>query len=278
MNVALAPGEDCITMTMTMPMRTLFKSVAVLFTLVLYSLVALCLVLLPAGRAGRRSLLIRNTSLFSRVVLRLLGIRIAVHRRGHHPPARGSCLVVANHVSYVDILVLAGLRPAVFITSIELRNTFPLGLLAWLGGSIFVERRSPAGLKKEIRDIEAVLRDGHAVVLFPEGTTSDGETVNPFKNSLFTAAIATGAPVLPVCLRYSRIDDRRITPANRDAVYYHGGTTFPAHAPRLLALRSVHMECVTCDPVPTHPGQSRKDLAAQCHAIISAEYHHGGRS
>jgi predicted unusual protein kinase regulating ubiquinone biosynthesis (AarF/ABC1/UbiB family) len=59
----------------------------------------------------------------------------------------------------VDILVLAAVRPAVFITSVELRNTFPLGMLAWFGGSIFVERRSPAGLKKEIRDIARTLQE-----------------------------------------------------------------------------------------------------------------------
>ena len=249
------------------------KSISVLFLLLLFSLVSLCLVILPAGRAGRRALLTRNTSLFSRLVLRVLGIRVRYHRRGHHPVPDRGCLVVSNHVSYVDILVIASLRPSIFITSIELRNTFPLGMLAWFGGSIFVERRSPAGLKKEIRDIESAMRDGQSVVLFPEGTTSDGETVRPFRNSLFTAAIATGSPVLPLCLRYRRLNGKRITASNRESIFYYGGTSFAAHAPRLLAVRSVHVDCVALDPVPTKSDTSRKDLAVHCNTVIRTEYH-----
>jgi 1-acyl-sn-glycerol-3-phosphate acyltransferase len=258
-------------------LRLFIRSISILALLLIFSLASLLLVLLPAGQAGRRTLLIRNTSFFSRLVLRALGIRVRPLKRSHHPAAERGCLIVANHVSYVDILVIASLHPSVFITSVELRHTFPLGTLAWFGGSIFVERRSPAGLKKEIRDIEEVLRDGRSVVLFPEGTTSDGETVRPFKNSLFTAAIATGVPVLPICLRYRRINGKRITVENKDRIYYHGGTTFLQHAPRLLALRSVHVDCITLDPVPTRPDRSRKDLALYCHTVINAAYHQNNR-
>lgn len=255
-------------------MKTVIKSLSIAGLLLLFSLVSLFLVVLPAGRAGRRILLTRNASLFARLALRVLGIRVVV-RQTIRRRAQRNFLVVANHVSYVDILVLAALRPSVFITSIELRNTFPLGTLAFFGGSIFVERRNPAGLKKEIRDIETALRDGRSVVLFPEGTTSDGDTVRPFKNSLFTAAITTGTPVLPVCLRYRRINGRKVTVSNRDSVYYYGGISFMEHAPRLLAARSVHVECRFLDPIETHPGMSRKDLAAQSHEVIRSSYHEG---
>jgi 1-acyl-sn-glycerol-3-phosphate acyltransferase len=254
-------------------MRTAFKAVTIITLLLLYTLVSLQLVLLPAGRAGRRRLLTGNTSLFARVVLRGLGIRVTRRTAGRHPAPGRSRLIVANHVSYTDILVLASIRSVVFITSVELRRTFPLGMFAWFGGSIFVERRNPAGLKREISDIERTLREGLSVVLFPEGTTFNGDTVHPFKNSLFTAALSTATPVLPVCIRYRRINGKRIGERNRDAVYYYGGTTFPEHAPRLLALRSVHVDCLELDPVETGPDRSRKDVAARCHAVISAAYH-----
>lgn len=254
-------------------MRIALKSITVIVLLLLFCLSALLLALLPAGKTGRRALLTRNISFFSRLVLRALGTRIRTRRRGHHPMPDQGCLVVANHVTYVDILVLAALRPSVFITSVELRHTFPLGTFAWLGGSVFVERRSPAGLRREIRNIEAVLRSGLSVVLFPEGTTSNGETVQPFKNSLFTAAIAAGKPVLPICLRYRRADGQRITDRNRDGVYYYGDTSFAVHAPKLLSLRTLHVDCITLDPIPTHHGQSRKELAARCHEAVKTEYH-----
>jgi 1-acyl-sn-glycerol-3-phosphate acyltransferase len=258
---------------------TILKLLFVVSLLLLFSLLSLLLTLLPAGRARRRRLLTRNTSYFSRQVLRVLGIRARYRKRGRHPVPDRSSLIVANHVSYIDILAIASLRPSVFITSIELRNTFPLGMLARFGGSIFVERRNPAGLKQEIRDIENVLRSGSSVVLFPEGTTSDGETVLSFRNSLFTAATATGVPVLPLCLRYRRINGKRITKESRESVYYHGKTTFSAHVPRLLALRSVHMDCILLDPIETRHGMTRKELAAKSHDLIKSEYHRSiGRS
>ena len=260
----------------TTHMYTFFKSAAVILLLLLYVLASLCLALIPAGRAGRRRLLTGNTSVFARIILRLLGIRVMIRRTDGHPVSGRNYLIASNHLSYVDILVLAALRPAVFITSIELRNTFPLGMLAWFGGSIFVERRRPAGLRKEIRDIAYTLQDGFSIVLFPEGTTSDGDTVRPFHNPLFTAAITTGMPVLPVCLRYRRINGRRVTEQNRDTVFYYGETSFLDHAPRLIATRSVHVECRTLPPIATHARQSRKDLAAQCRDAIAAAYHRKG--
>jgi len=161
----------------------------------------------------------------------------------------------------------------VFITSVELKRTFPLGLLAWLGGSIFVERRSPTGLKQEIREIEQVLAEGTSVALFPEGTTSNGDTVRPFKNSLITAAITTGSSLLPVCIRYTTVNGQPVGSHNRDLVYYYGGTTFFEHLPRLLKLKIIEVECIVLRPISAHQHHSRKDLAARAHAVINAAYH-----
>jgi 1-acyl-sn-glycerol-3-phosphate acyltransferase len=146
-------------------------------------------------------------------------------------------------------------------------------MLAWLGGSIFVERRSPAGLKQEIKEIEQVLSEGISVALFPEGTTSDGDTVKPFKNSLITAAITTGSSLLPVCIRYTKVNGHCVGTHNRDLVYYYGGTTFFEHLPRLLRLKSIEVECTVLRPISTHQYHSRKDLASRAHGVISAAYH-----
>ena len=256
-------------------MITQLKAVAVTMLLLLYSLVSLCILAMPLGPMRARTALAKNTSFFSRRVLRVLGVRVTGKRirwKGLRP-RRNSYLVLSNHVSYIDILVLSSRMPSVFVTSIELRNSFPLGLFARFGGSIFVERRSPAGLRAEIGAVAGVLDQGLSVVLFPEGTTSDGETVRPFKSSLLTAAIDTGSEVLPVCLRYSRINGRPLDRENRDQVFYHGGTTFFEHAPRLLALRSVNVELFMHRPIPSHRHRSRKDLAARAHELISAAYH-----
>ena len=255
-------------------MRILLKSIAIFLLLSLYALIALGIMALPASRAHRLARLTGNVRFFARLCLRVLGIRVHAHRikrkglRRH----RTHYLIISNHLSYVDILVIASLMPSVFITSVELKQTFPLGFFAWCGGCLFVERRSPAGLKREIKEIAEVLAGGTSVVLFPEGTTSDGDTVRPFKNSLITAAITTGTSLLPVCIRYRSANGHKVDQTNRDSLYYYGGTTFFQHLPRLLALRSIDVECVIMKPVPTHQHHSRKDLATVAHQVIRAMY------
>lgn len=256
-------------------MRILIKSIAVFLLLSLYALVSLGIMAVPASGARRLERLTGNSSFFARLGLRVLGVRVHVRRlkRKGIRRRRTNYLIISNHVSYVDILVVASLLPSVFITSVELKQTFPLSLFAWLGGCLFVERRSPAGLKREIGEIATVLALGTSVALFPEGTTSNGDTVRPFKNSLITAAITTGTGLLPVCLRYRAANGRPVDLTNRDSLYYYGGTTFFQHLPRLLALRSIDVECVIMRPIATHQRQSRKDLATQAHQMISAAYH-----
>lgn len=256
-------------------MRILLKSIAVFLLLSLYALVSLGIMALPASRARRKTRLAGNSSFFAHLGLRVLGIRVHSHRlkRNGVRQRRTNYLIISNHLTYVDILVVASLMPSVFITSVELKQTFPLGLFAWCGGCLFVERRSPSGLKREIEEIAKVLAQGTSVALFPEGTTSNGETVQPFKNSLITAAITTGTSLLPVCIRYRAANGRVVDTTNRDSLYYYGGTTFFQHLPRLLALRSIDVECMVLRPIAAHQHQSRKDLAARAHQMISAVYH-----
>jgi 1-acyl-sn-glycerol-3-phosphate acyltransferase len=202
----------------------------------------------------------------------VLNIRIHLKHRERKQAARGALLIVANHVSYIDVLIIAALAPSVFVTSVELGSTLFLGMLARLGGSMFVERRKPSGIKKEISTISSVLGDGFSVSLFPEGTTSNGDQVQLFKNPLFDAAIAVNADVLPICLRYTRVNNKPLSPGNRDSVFYYGGTKFFEHVPRLLSLASVDVDVTMLKPIRTHGAASRKELAAQAHEAISAAY------
>jgi 1-acyl-sn-glycerol-3-phosphate acyltransferase len=111
------------------------------------------------------------------------------------------------------------------------------------------------------------------VVLFPEGTTTNGDSVRQFKNSLFDAAIAAQAEIMPVYLRYTRVNGHRLTTRNRDQVFYYGGAAFLKHFARLLTLRSIDLEIIPLKPVPVNAGDSRKDLAAAAHQAVSAAHH-----
>ncbi len=251
----------------------LLKLLAVIVLLLLYLGATLLLAAMPLSRGRRLRMRTGNASFFSRLALVLCRVRVhTMHRerlRTRHP--RG-CLIVANHVSYVDVLALSALMPAAFITSVELGNTPLLGLLARSAGSLFVERRKTSGLKQEIGAIAALLSAGIPVILFPEATTSNGDRVHPFKRSLFDAAVATGSDIIPLCLRYTGINGQPVAHANRDSVYYYGGMTFSRHFPSFLGLRSVDLKITPLHAIRVHAGLSRKNLAEQAHELISREY------
>ena len=215
-------------------MRTLLKGAGLIPLLLLYLLLSGVICLLPVHQKTKRGAAIRTTSGFARVVLFLLNVRVRV-KHGERLRETGDIrLIVSNHLSYIDVLVISSLVPSVFITSVELKNTALLGTLARLSGSIFVERRRPSGLKREIEDIAFALGQGMPVVLFPEGTTSNGDRVQPFKNSLFDAAVLTRADIVPICLSLQPREQRAP----------HAGEP----RPRLLLWRSDLFE--TLPPVP----------------------------
>ncbi len=257
---------------MTNGLRSKCKLLGTLPLLVSYIVISGALIALTSSRR-KRHLLVRNTSVFARVILRLLGIHIHVKHPERLHLSGGGLLIVANHLSYVDVLAVSSLIPAVFITSVEMRQTLLLGTLARFGGSIFVERRNIAGLRKEIESIAQALNQGLCVVLFPEGTTSNGQQMRPFKNSLFDAAIKAKKDIFPFCLRYTKVNDRHMTCDDRDSVFYYGDMTFFGHLSRLLALRSVDLEVHPLETIRVDPQDSRKELSARAYSVISEVYY-----
>lgn len=254
-------------------MRALLKFLTIMPLLLTYIIISVAIMLLPLNARKKREYAVQNSSLFSRPILRILGVRIHVKHRDRLHKTRKNCLIVSNHLSYVDVFILSSLKPSVFVTSIELRNTFLLGTIARLAGCIFVERRKATGLKAEIEQMSVALRQGFPVVLFPEGTTSDGDGVMQFKNSLFASAIAAYVDIIPLCIRYTKIDDKPLTQQNRDAVFYYGGVSFFRHLPRFLVCKSVDVEVSPLKTITVLSHYSRKDLAARTHHAISAAYH-----
>jgi 1-acyl-sn-glycerol-3-phosphate acyltransferase len=144
--------------------------------------------------------------------------------------------------------------------------------MARCAGSLFVERRSKSWLADEVESIAQVLRDGFNVVVFPEGTTSCGESVLPFKASLFEAAKNAMVDVLPICLNYREIDRRPVSPANRDSVFYYGSMEFGEHFNRLLSLSTIQVGLCVLEKLSVGPGTSRKELTKTAYQAIQERY------
>ena len=176
-------------------------------------------------------------------------------------PLPKSGLLVCNHLSYLDILLLASLTPVVFVSKHEVRHWPVLGWFSRMAGTIYVRRERRGDVARTSEEIRNVLRQGQLVVLFPEGTSSDGRQVLPFKSSLLEPATGSDHELFAGHIAYS-ISEGSV----ENDVCYWGDMSFFPHAVMLLAKprvgASVHFSRVEAGV------SSRKDLARQLHAEV----------
>jgi 1-acyl-sn-glycerol-3-phosphate acyltransferase len=147
-------------------------------------------------------------------------------------------------------------------------------MMSRFGGSLFVERRSKAKLLQEIETIAAVLHEGIPITLFPEGTSSNGDSVLPFKQALFSAVEKAKVDVQPVCIKYRLIDGKPVSPENRDRVFYYGHLSFFPQLMKLFFVRSVRGTVTFLEPVKTE-GRERKEIVEEVYGKILGEYKKG---
>ena len=201
----------------------------------------------PARLRGRARWLHRS----SPRVLRILGLR---PESTGEIPSRG--LLVCNHLTYLDILVLATLTPAIFVSKREVRGWPVLGWFALIAGTVFVHRERRSQTVEVAEAIERLLDQGALVVLFPEGTSSNGETVLRFKSSLLEPAAHNRHPLSLGFLRY-RLEDGDVA----EDVCYWRDMTFVPHLLNLLSKRRVEVEVWFRRPPPL--SLNRKELAVR---------------
>lgn len=164
-----------------------------------------------------------------RALASLLGLDLRVAGRR---PAGSAGIIVANHLGYLDIIALAADAPCAFVAKSEVRGWPVFGFCARAAGTLFIDRSSPADVVRVGAELEALAAAGVWVVVFPEGTSTDGETVLPFRSALLEPAIRNQLPLLAAGLSYS-------TPSGRSTareVCWWGDMTLPAHLWNLLGI------------------------------------------
>jgi 1-acyl-sn-glycerol-3-phosphate acyltransferase len=198
------------------------------------------------------------TRLWSRALLAVLGVRLDIE--GGLAP--GPMLVVANHVSWLDVAAINALRPCVFVCKSEVADWPAFGWLVARAGTIFMRRGSARSANEAMRKARARLREGSSVTVFPEGTSTDGGEVLPFSAAFFQAAIEAGCPVLPLALSYSST-----------AAVYAGATGF---GESMLAIAGARRLTLKVRVLPALVGlENRRDAALQAHALIASELRSG---
>jgi 1-acyl-sn-glycerol-3-phosphate acyltransferase len=208
---------------------------------------------------------------FHRYLLMVLGVRVV--RRGA-ADRRSPLLITANHLSWLDIIVISSLRPVSFIAKSEVGEWPVFGTLARLQRSVFVERQRRGKTAEVNRTIATRLESGDALVLFAEGTTSDGRRVLPFRSALIGAAQAAsgrneGASYIqPLNIAYPKIGGLPIGRGDHPHIAWHGDMDLVPHLADLLTLPGIECRVTFLTAREVGPGSDRKSLTREIEAEI----------
>lgn len=194
-------------------------------------------------------------------MLRLCGMRLVVHNDSARLD-RGA-LVVANHISWIDIYVINAWRPTPFVSKAEIRQWPVVGWLAQQLDTVFIQREKRSDAKRIMHELSDRLSAGELMCVFPEGTTSNGLALLPFHANMFQAAVSAAAPVQPLCIMYEDAQGRQ--------------STAPAYIDDLTLADSLNM-LLRGGPLTAHvyvgaplaPGADRRTLAAEAERVIAA--------
>jgi len=208
-----------------------------------------------------RSLRERLTRRWSRKLLALCHVRV---EQTEGAPVLQHALIVANHVSWLDIFVINALHPCRFVAKAEIRSWPVLGWLAAAAGTVFIARGNRRELRHIFKGLVTVLADGQRVAFFPEGTTALQGEVLPFHANLFEAAIDAGVAVQPYALSY--VDVRG---ALHRSVDYVGDTTFVDSLFTILEGPQVVARLRPLAPIGA-TGAHRRELAQVAHDAVAA--------
>jgi 1-acyl-sn-glycerol-3-phosphate acyltransferase len=202
-----------------------------------------------------------RTQAWSLALLRCIGIELIV--KGN-PALNGPLLLVANHMSWLDITALHAARFCRFVSKADIKKWPLIGLLASGIGTLFIERESRRDAMRVVHHMTASLQAGDVLGVFPEGTTSDGSGLLPFHANLFQAAIAADAPVQPVALRF--IDTR--TGQRSTAPCYVGDDTLAESVWRTLTSPNIAVVIRFGEPQFAE-GRDRRAMAAALQQAVA---------
>lgn len=207
----------------------------------------------------------RLTRRWARAVLRAFGLRVQI--TGTPPPSRAAgVLVVSNHISWLDIPLLAILFPGRVLAKSEIRHWPVLGTMAARGGTLFVERERLRALPRTVATLAAALRAGSRVVVFPEGCTWCGRGQGRFTRAVFQSALDAGAPVRPVRITY-----RAPGGGTSGAPAFVGADTLPASLWRVARAGGLTAEITVLPLIPAGRHADRRSLARAAQNAVASD-------
>lgn len=223
-------------------------------------------------RQGRRPVIAR----WSRILLACCGVRVQVVTKEGAPEweavgTETGYLLLANHLSWLDVFVINGCAAARFVAKSEIRDWPVAGLLVKRVGTVFIERGKRRSVHHVLHDIAGHLEAPDLVAVFPEGTTSDGQALLPFHGNLIQAAITTETPVLPVGLQYFEpdpLDPQSVGRLSKIPLFI-GETTFVGSVWEIIAHPEIVARVTVLAPIHPPKESHRHEVAAQVRLALS---------
>lgn len=211
-----------------------------------------------------------------RLALSLVGVRVNVRGR---LPDQHPLLIVSNHISWADILVLGSVMPLCFIAKSEMTAWPGINWLAWMQRTVFVRRDDRRDSKRQADTIAARLLEGDAMVLFAEGTTGDGIRLRPFKSALFGAVHAaleaahfSHVTVQPVALAYTRLNGLPLGRYHQSRAAWPGDVPLGPHLLAFVSNGAYDVEVVFGEPGDFALDTRRKEIASITRSRIHASF------
>ena len=204
---------------------------------------------------------------WSQKILDILGIQVRHEAAPANTPMTDApLLLVANHVSWVDVLIIQAIRPSIFVAKSEVKHWPIVGSIATACGVVFVDRGSPSSARCMVDDVSSALHHGYCVAGFPEGTSSEGHAVSLFHANLFEAAINHHIHVQPLAIRYTHPH----TGALCLKAAFVGDLGFVGSLHQVMCASGIHAKVHVGEPLSPH-GHSRRTLAHLSHRSVSSQ-------
>jgi|WetSurMetagenome_2_1015567.scaffolds.fasta_scaffold03037_6 lyso-ornithine lipid O-acyltransferase len=225
----------------------LYRAALILLLIPCYILTAVSANILFFFDKGIRAIVKTKANMwFAGLLCGILGIRV---RKSGGSGIDNHRFSVCNHISYLDILILGSVRPSVFLSKQDVKQWPLIGMIIVMTGTLFIRRESLRDTVCAMEAMEEKINYGLNMVVFPEGTTSDGSRIREFKSALFNLPAEKNLAVVPISIRYTGINGTPASSDNLDEVAWYGDMEFLPHLWNVLGLKSIEAALRFSQPI-----------------------------
>lgn len=253
----------------------IFKKLSLFLGIFIYILISLNVyILLFIYPSYKFRIISRWTKIFNRFLRLIFKIKIIIEGDTSYLGKSG-ILIVSNHLGYLDGIVLGSIFAVVYTTKIQVKSWPLFGWMTKVSGTIFIDREKKGKVSDYIQQTARMLKSKVNVLVFPEGTSTNGQRLLPFQSIHFQPPLMAKSVILPISITYTRIDKEEFSLDNRDRVCWYGQMKFYTHLLSVLELSNIEARLVLHPRIdlalPNHD-YSRKTISESLHKLMANNY------